>query len=292
MIVLSTRAEIRAAVGHARSTGKHIGLVPTMGSLHDAHLSLADRARTRAECTVLSIFVNPLQFGPNEDFAKYPRDLTRDVQLAEGRGLDIIFAPSVEEMYPQGDARVRVTPGVMAEHLCGPFRPGHFEGVLTVVAKLFSIVQPDVAIFGQKDFQQAALIRRMVLDLEFPVEIDVAPTGREADGLARSSRNVFLSAEQRAQAVSLSRALRDAAMHFDAGERSAARLVAGARGVLDAQPLVTTQYVELVNTNDLQPVEQAAPGDVLAIAAFLGSTRLIDNWILGSDNIRAGGVST
>jgi pantoate--beta-alanine ligase len=281
---------MRAALGQARSTGKRIGLVPTMGYLHDAHLALADRARMRADSVVVSIFVNPLQFGPSEDFAKYPRDLEGDAQLAKQGGVDIVFAPTVEEMYPQGEARVRVTPGAMAEHLCGPFRPGHFEGVLTVVAKLFNIVQPDVAVFGQKDFQQAALIRRMVQDLDFPTEIDVAPTGREPDGLALSSRNTFLSAEQRAQAVSLSRALRNAQTHFAAGETDAARLIAGVRAELEAQPLVRTQYVEIVDPDALQPVERASSGDALALAAFLGSTRLIDNWILGTDNGSADGA--
>jgi pantoate--beta-alanine ligase len=290
VIVLRTRAEIRAAIGQARSAGKGIGLVPTMGYLHRAHLSLVDRARTRADCTVLSIFVNPLQFGPNEDFARYPRDLERDIQLAEEGGVDIIFAPSDEEMYPQGDARVRVTPGAMAAHLCGAFRPGHFEGVLTVVAKLFNIVQPDIAVFGQKDFQQAALIRRMVQDLDFSVQVDVAPTGREEDGLALSSRNMLLSAAERTQAASLNRALRAAETLFEAGERDAVRLVARVRSELDAQPLVRAQYVELVDANELQPVERASPGDALALAAFLGSTRLIDNWILGSVDGTADGI--
>lgn len=276
------RADVRAALGQARSAGRRIALVPTMGYLHDAHLALADRARTRAECIVFSIFVNPLQFGPNEDFAKYPRDLQRDVQLAEQHGVDIVFAPSAEEMYPQGDARVRVTPGALAEHLCGAFRPGHFEGVLTVVAKLFNIIQPDVAVFGQKDFQQAVLIRRMVQELEFPGDIDVAPTGREADGLALSSRNMFLGMAERAQAASLNRALRIAQSRFAAGETEAARLIAGVRAELDLQPLVRTQYVEIVDPDMLRPVERASAGDALAVAAFVGSTRLIDNWILGS----------
>jgi len=276
-MVVRTKAEVRRAVAAMRP--QRIALVPTMGYLHEGHLSLVDRARELADRVVLSIFVNPLQFGPQEDLDRYPRDLERDVELATGRGVDLIFAPDVREMYPGGEPIVRVVPGRLAETLCGAYRPGHFEGVLTVVAKLFGIVRPDVAVFGQKDFQQAVLIRRMVADLDLGIEIDVAPIVREPDGLAMSSRNVYLSPEERESALGLYRGLTRAAEAFAGGERDAERLRRLVHDEL-ARPGVRVQYVEVVDPETLQPTQPASPGNVLAVAAFVGQTRLIDNVIL------------
>ena len=276
-MVVRTKAEVRRAVAGMRP--QRIALVPTMGYLHEGHLSLVDRARELADRVVLSIFVNPLQFGPQEDLDRYPRDLERDVELATGRGVDLIFAPDVQEMYPGGEPIVRVVPGRLAETLCGAYRPGHFEGVLTVVAKLFGIVRPDVAVFGQKDFQQAVLIRRMVADLDLGIEIDVAPIVREPDGLAMSSRNVYLSPDERESALGLYRGLTRAAQAFAGGERDAERLRRLVHEEL-ARPGVRVQYVEVIDPETLQPTQPAGPGNVLAVAAFVGQTRLIDNVIL------------
>ncbi|HEX7050982.1 MAG TPA: pantoate--beta-alanine ligase [Longimicrobiales bacterium] len=285
MNVVTTRAAVREAVARLRtgaepSRGARIALVPTMGSLHEGHLSLVDRARERADHVVLSIFVNPLQFGPGEDFERYPRDAERDLRLAEARGVDVVFLPEAGEMYPAGAPAVQIVPMRLADRLCGAFRPGHFQGVLTVVAKLFHVVQPDVAVFGQKDYQQALLVQRMVQDLDFPIEIEVAPIVRESDGLAMSSRNVYLEPEARASASSLWRGLRSAAEAFGAGERDAARLRRLVLESLGAEPGIRPQYVELVHPTTLEPLEEAEPGAVLAAAVFVGETRLIDNVIL------------
>ncbi len=284
MKTVTTRAELRAAVALVRARDARIGLVPTMGYLHEGHLALVDAARASVGpggLVVMSVFVNPLQFGPGEDLDRYPRDLPRDAQLAAGRGVDLLFAPTTEQMYPADAPEVQVVPGAMADRLCGAFRPGHFRGVLTVVAKLFHLVQPDVAVFGRKDFQQATLIRRMVRDLDFPVEIVVAPTVREADGLALSSRNVYLSPPDRRAAVALSRALAAARAAFAGGERAATKLLATARAVLEAEPRVRLQYLELVDPDTLEPAERPDARSVLAVAAHLGATRLIDNAALG-----------
>jgi pantoate--beta-alanine ligase len=284
MRTVTTREELRAAVAAARAGGARIALVPTMGYLHEGHLSLVDAARAAADFVVLSIFVNPLQFGAGEDLERYPRDLRRDAALAAARGVDLVFAPAVEEMYPAGEPRVTLSPGRMAERLCGATRPGHFAGVLTVVAKLFLLAQPDVAVFGRKDFQQAVLIRTMVRDLDFPLDVVVAPTVREADGLALSSRNVYLGAQERRSATALSRALAAAQAAFARGEQEPARLLAAARAVLSADSRVQVQYLELVAPDTLEPVTGVGAGaraaradDVLAVAAFVGPTRLIDN---------------
>ncbi len=283
MIRVATREALRASVAEARRKGHRIGFVPTMGYLHEGHLSLIDEARTRADTVVISVFVNPLQFGPQEDLARYPRDLERDAQLVAARGGDILFAPSVEEMYPHGNAAVVITAPGLADRLCGAFRPGHFQGVLTVVAKLFHLVTPDIAVFGRKDFQQYVLIRRMAADLDFPVEVVAAPIVRDVDGLALSSRNVYLSAAEREDALLLSRSLRAADAEFRAGFTEAARLIAKARATLAAGRTVSLQYVELVDTSSLDAVSQARAGDVLAVAAIVGSTRLIDNIALHDD---------
>lgn len=279
MRTVRTVDELRRAVAAARSKGRTIGFVPTMGSLHEGHLSLVDEARDRTGLVVLSIFVNPLQFGPGEDFDAYPRDEARDAEQAEQRGVDILYAPDVREVYPDGELVVRVVPKKLADRLCGLSRPGHFEGVLTVVAKLFGMVQADVAVFGQKDWQQATLIRRMVKDLDMPVEVVVAPIVREEDGLAMSSRNTYLTPPLRERALSLSRGLFAARDAFAEGVTDAERLKAKVRGTMrgaDVEP----EYVELVDPDTLDPLEEAAPGALLAIAARVGETRLIDNLIL------------
>lgn len=280
MRVLTTAAELSAALAPERAAGRTIGLVPTMGFLHEGHLGLCDALQGRCDVLVLSVFVNPLQFGPAEDLARYPRDLERDVRLAAERGVHYVYAPAVEDMYPYGAAHVLVSAPDLSNRLCGAFRPGHFEGVLTVVAKLFHRVAPDVAIFGQKDLQQAALIRRMVQELDFPVQVEVAPIAREPDGLARSSRNVYLSPEERQAALALWRGLDRARAAFAGGITDATALADRVRAVLAEEPLVRPQYVEVVDPDTLAPVARAVPGTALALAAFVGSTRLIDNLIL------------
>jgi pantoate--beta-alanine ligase len=271
---------LRHLLADLRIRYERIALVPTMGALHEGHLALVDRARERAGCVVMSLFVNPLQFGPSEDFARYPRDRERDVQLAEARGVDIMFAPQPDELYRTGRA-VSVVPTALASRWEGASRPGHFTGVLTVVAKLFNIVQPNVAVFGQKDIQQATLIRAMVRDLDFPIEIVVAPTVREQDGVALSSRNAYLSTPDRERARILSRALfavRDAFTH---GERSTAALEALGNSLVRSEPRITVEYLAVMDPETLEPVELASRGSIVAIAARVGQTRLIDNVILG-----------
>ncbi|MEP7066068.1 MAG: pantoate--beta-alanine ligase [Gemmatimonadota bacterium] len=277
---------LRAALAEPRRSGAGIALVPTMGALHEGHLALVDCARERAACVVMSLFVNPLQFGPNEDFARYPRDREGDASLAETRGVDVLFAPQPDELYRAGRA-VTVVPTALASRWDGASRPGHFAGVLTVVAKLFNIVQPDVAIFGQKDVQQATLIRAMVRDLDFPIQVIVAPTVREQDGMALSSRNAYLRASDRKRARVLSRALfamRDA---FDGGERSVAALEATGNAVVGTEPEVKLEYLAVMDSDTLEPAPLATAGSVIAIAARVGSTRLIDNIILGAPSAGA-----
>ena len=277
MIVAKTIGEVRSALFTSRQ--RRVGLVPTMGALHQGHLSLVRAARAKCDFVVVSIFVNPTQFGPQEDLSKYPRTLERDCALLEREGVELVFVPEVEEMYPAG-AVTWVTVEGLSERLCGRSRPGHFRGVTTVVAKLFHIVQPDAAFFGQKDAAQAAIIRRMVRDLAVPVEIVVCPIVREADGLALSSRNVYLTAEQRTQALGLSRALGEVEAAFRGGERDAAKLAALGRAVVAAEPGVRLDYFEIVDADDLEPVGEAA-GALVAVAAWVGTTRLIDNVVLG-----------
>jgi pantoate--beta-alanine ligase len=273
-------AALRGWLRTARAGGRRVGLVPTMGSLHEGHLALVDEARRRADAVVLSVFVNPLQFGPAEDFERYPRDLGRDRGLADGQGVDLLFAPSVEVMYPPG-AETRVVPGPAAARWEGEVRPGHFTGVLTVVAKLFHLVEPAVACFGQKDIQQFTLVRHMVRDLDFPVELALVPTVREPDGLALSSRNAYLDPAQRAAALSLSRGLTSAASAWSAGVGSGRALEARMAREIDAAPGVTADYIAAVDPEHFERVDQAVPGTILAVAARVGSTRLIDNLILG-----------
>jgi pantoate--beta-alanine ligase len=248
-----------------------------MGFLHEGHLSLVDRAHELADAVVVSIFVNPLQFGPAEDLATYPRDEARDLMLLEERGVDLVFVPGLEEMYPAGDPLVTVSPGSLEQRLCGAHRPGHFRGVLTVVAKLFGLVRPDLAVFGRKDFQQAVLTRRMSRDLDLGVRVETGPTVREDDGLAMSSRNAYLKPAERADAVGLYQALSAAVALFRGGEGRAATLLTAVRREISHHPLLSLQYVELVDPEALDPVDSASAGDVIALAAFCGTTRLIDN---------------
>jgi pantoate--beta-alanine ligase len=258
-----------------KQNARRVAFVPTMGYLHEGHLRLIDRAAALADDVVVSIYVNPLQFGPGEDFARYPRDLARD-----RAGAACLFVPATTDMYPR-EPVVRLSPGVLGAHLCGPRRPGHFEGVLTVVAKLFHMTEPDVAVFGRKDAQQAVMVRRLVEDLSLPIEIVVAPIVREADGLALSSRNAYLSADERASAPTLSRALEAAHQAFVGGVTSAAELETGARQRIEREPRFQVEYVEVVDPERLQPVATAQADTLLALAVRLGSTRLIDNIILG-----------
>jgi len=270
--------EMRAWSRAEREKGRRIGFVPTMGSLHEGHLRLVDRARDHADRVVLSVFVNPLQFGPQEDFERYPRSLARDRGLAAERDVDCLFVPDTAAMYA-AEPLVRISPGPMAETLEGAARPGHLAGVLTVVAKLFHIVEPDLAVFGRKDYQQALLVRQMVRDLDFPVEIDVAPTVRELDGLALSSRNAYLDPDQRRAALALSRALRAVEQAWRGGESNPAVLERRGMEVLRATG-VTPEYLAVVG-EAMRPVKQADARAVVVIAARVGATRLIDNVVLG-----------
>jgi pantoate--beta-alanine ligase len=280
MIQIDSIADLRRWVRGERAAGRRMAFVPTMGYLHEGHLRLVDEARARADTVLMSIFVNPLQFGPNEDLARYPRDLPRDRRLAEARGVDALFVPSEAVMYPPG-SEIRVVPGPTAARWEGAARPGHFEGVLTVVAKLFHLAEPDIACFGRKDIQQATLVRQMVRDLDWPLEIVVVPTVREPDGLALSSRNAYLDADLRRRAVILSAALRAAHERFRAGERQAGALEAVTRDTLASEPTVEVEYVAVAEPRTLAPVETVEADTVVALAARLGRTRLIDNIILG-----------
>jgi pantoate--beta-alanine ligase len=273
---IPTVAGIRAAVAQARAEGKIVGLVPTMGALHQGHLSLIRRARAECGFVVVWIFVNPTQFGPQEDLERYPRDLERDRMLAAEAGADVIFNPSVAEIYPQGFSTWVEVEG-LGDGLCGASRPGHFRGVCTVVAKFFNICEPDKAYFGRKDAQQLAIIRRMVRDLNLRPEIVGCETVREADGLAMSSRNAYLSPDERRQAVVLNQALRTAERLVREGERDAAAIEASIRAVLGSAPLADVDYVAIVDAEDLQPVSTIAGDCLIALAVRFGATRLIDN---------------
>jgi len=275
---LSNLSEMRAWSRSERSRRHTIGFVPTMGYLHEGHLRLVDRARELAERVVVSIFVNPLQFGPHEDLARYPRDLPRDRQLAEARGVDCLLVPETAAMY-SADPLVRVVPGPVADTLEGTARPGHFTGVLTVVAKLFHIVEPDVAVFGRKDFQQAMLVKWLVQDLDFALAIDVAPTVRELDGLALSSRNSYLNPDERRSALALSRALRTLEQKWRGGEADPVKLQRAGLEAMHA-PGVIPEYCALVD-EDVQPVSRVTARTVAAVAARIGKTRLLDNVVLG-----------
>lgn len=263
--------------------GASVGFVPTMGALHAGHMSLVALSRAKAERTIVSIFVNPLQFGPNEDYAKYPRPFEKDYALLKAAGVDAVFVPEAEMLY-RPDASTYVAEDRVSLPLCGAFRPGHFRGVATIVLKLFNLVQPTHAVFGQKDAQQCAVVERMVRDLDVPIEIVRGPIVREPDGLALSSRNLYLSAEERQAAPLIYQSLQAAKRAFAAGERNAAQLVAIGRAVLEAESRFRLQYWELRDPESLEPIERVGSGPALiAIAAYLGSTRLIDNEVLAQD---------
>ncbi|WP_367948656.1 pantoate--beta-alanine ligase [Rathayibacter sp. VKM Ac-2857] len=267
--------ELRGTLQEARRSGARIALVPTMGALHDGHLALVDRAREIADVVVVSIFVNPLQFGPNEDLDRYPRDLAADVALLEERGVAHVFAPSVAEMYPDGPSSTRVVAGKVGSLYEGRSRPGHFDGMLTVVSKLLHIVQPDVAMFGQKDAQQLFLVRRMVRDLDLPVAIEGVDTVREADGLALSSRNRYLDARERRAARTIPLLLEAAA---SAADRGIDAVIAAAQSASMGEPLVKLDYLVVANPATLLPVDDDHRGPALVlVAAVVGSTRLLDN---------------
>ena len=279
MEVLHTVAELRQWSRHERSGGSMIGLVPTMGALHAGHASLIRAAAATCGRVAVSIFVNPSQFGPSEDYARYPRAFEADCALAQAEGADAVFAPTVEELYPAGGTTFVEVEG-LGNRLDGASRPGHFRGVATVVAKLLIASEADRAYFGQKDAAQVAVVRRMVADLRLPAEIVVCPIVREPDGLALSSRNRYLSPAERAQALVLSRAIRQAESLAGAGERRSSALIAAARRSFAAVPEVRIDYIAAVDWATLDPVAIAAPGTLFAVAAWVGQTRLIDNTIL------------
>ena len=277
MNVIHTIEQLRMVVLEAKQQRKTIGLVPTMGYLHEGHLTLVSAARKENDVVVMSIFVNPTQFGPNEDFESYPRDLERDTKLAESVGVDYIFAPSIEEMYPH-DGGIMIRAGLQATLLCGASRPEHFDGVLQVVAKLFNLVQPDRAYFGQKDAQQVAIIQTMVRDYNFPIDLRIVPVVREEDGLAKSSRNVYLTAEERSQAPAIQQALQLAKLElFESGDTEKA--VKLATKLIQDNLNGTIDYLSLLSYPDLSEVTDKTQQVVLAVAVFVGKTRLIDNLI-------------
>jgi pantoate--beta-alanine ligase len=277
--VASTIAEVRAAVTAARSRGQRVGFVPTMGALHAGHAALVRVAKRQSDFVVVSVFVNPTQFGPNEDFAKYPRTLDDDRRITADAGGDLVFAPTAAEMYPPTAVTFVEVPKLDAV-LCGPRRPGHFRGVATVVLKLFHIVRPDVAVFGAKDAQQAIILKKMVADLNVPVEMVIAPTVREADGLAMSSRNRYLSATERAEAPKIYRALRDIQARAAAGETDVARLESALLAAVAAIPGARVDYASILDAENLAPMGRLDRPALAAVAVFLGTTRLIDNVLL------------
>ncbi|MGD0214173.1 MAG: pantoate--beta-alanine ligase [Terriglobales bacterium] len=276
-------SETRAACRDARAGRKRLGLVPTMGALHEGHLSLVRAAKAQCDAVAVSIFVNPTQFGPAEDLSKYPRPFDRDRQLLEKEGVEILFAPTVEEIYANSNSTAGATWVVvegLSEKLDGRSRPGHFRGVTTIVSKLFHIVEPDAAFFGQKDAAQLAVIRRMVRDLDFAVEIVACPIVREPDGLAMSSRNAYLNREERNRALVLQLSLQRAQQLFRAGERNAAALISAGKEVFASEPQVKLDYFEIVDPDTLDPVERISQKALVAVAAYVGGTRLIDNVVL------------
>jgi len=283
MDIFRTISDMRAISRAVRRNDKRLGLVPTMGALHEGHLSLIRAAKSQCDTVAASIFVNPLQFGPNEDLAKYPRDFDRDCELLKKEGVDFLFAPSVEEMYPAG-AVTHVTVEGLSDRLCGKSRPGHFRGVTTVVSKLFHIAEPDVAFFGQKDAAQLAIIRRMVRDLNFPDEIKACPIIREPDGLAMSSRNAYLNAQERMAALALYRALKRVQELFDQGERNVTRLTDAGKRTFMEEKSARLDYLEIVNPDSLESLSDVEGTALAAVAGFVGMTRLIDNVVLGLVN--------
>ena len=281
MILCKTVEELRSEIASAKAAGKTIGLVPTMGALHEGHASLIKAANKENDLVVVSVFVNPTQFGPTEDLDSYPRTLDADCKLAEAQGADIVFAPSPKEMYPSEDMTWVEVTGEVTKVLCGRSRPIHFRGVTTVVSKLFNLAQPDRAYFGQKDAQQVQVLKRMVKDLFFNLQLRIMPIVREADGLAKSSRNTYLSAEERQAGLILSRSLKHAQELFAAGERDPQKLVAATTAMIKAEPMADIDYVEIYQMPDLNECQNPMQGEnLLALAVRFGTTRLIDNTIL------------
>lgn len=276
MRLVDTISDMKAIIRSNRTMGKTIGFVPTMGYLHEGHLSLANRSVQDNDCTVMSIFVNPTQFGPSEDFEKYPRDMERDLSLAESAGVDVVFAPSVAEMYPE-EYKTYVNVEDITGVLCGLSRPGHFRGVTTVVNKLFNIIEPNKAYFGQKDAQQVIVIKKMVRDLNMNLEIVTCPIIRESDGLAISSRNVYLNSEERKAAVILSKSLFEVEEIIKQGERSCVKVVQYLKDRIKSEDLAEIDYVEVVSVNGLEAIEQIRESVLIALAVRFGRTRLIDN---------------
>jgi len=279
MQIIKDPLELQQIALAVRTAGKRIGVVPTMGFLHAGHLSLVALARERCDVVILTLFVNPTQFGPKEDLGNYPRDFERDTAQCREAGVDLLFAPDAGAMYAP-DASVFVTEEKLSRGLCGAARPGHFRGVCTVVAKLFNLCLPHVAVFGAKDAQQLRVLRRMTRDLNFPIEIVAGPIIREPDGLAMSSRNTYLSADERRQALVLKRALDEAARLFRAGERAAAALKAAMAGLIAQAPAARVDYIEFVDDESLEPVQTLDKPTLLALAVYVGKTRLIDNAVL------------
>ena len=281
MILCKTVAELRSEIASAKAAGKTIGLVPTMGALHEGHASLVKTANQENDVVVVSVFVNPTQFGPTEDLDSYPRTLDADCKLAEAQGADIVFAPSPKEMYPSEDMTWVEVTGDVTKVLCGRSRPIHFRGVTTVVSKLFNLAQPDRAYFGQKDAQQVQVLKRMVKDLFFNLQLRIMPIVREADGLAKSSRNTYLSAEERQAGLILSKSLKHAKELFAAGERDPQKLVAATTAMIKTEPMADIDYVEIYQMPDLNACQSPMQGEnLLALAVRFGKTRLIDNTIL------------
>ena len=281
MILCKTVAELRSEIASAKAAGKTIGLVPTMGALHEGHASLVKAANQENDVVVVSVFVNPTQFGPTEDLDSYPRTLDADCKLAEAQGADIVFAPSPKEMYPSEDMTWVEVTGDVTKVLCGRSRPIHFRGVTTVVSKLFNLAQPDRAYFGQKDAQQVQVLKRMVKDLFFNLQLRIMPIVREADGLAKSSRNTYLSAEERQAGLILSKSLKHAKALFAAGERDPQKLVAATTAMIKTEPMADIDYVEIYQMPDLNACQTPMQGEnLLALAVRFGTTRLIDNTIL------------
>jgi pantoate--beta-alanine ligase len=282
MKIIASTNEMQQTARTLRRDGKSIALVPTMGFLHGGHASLLREGRKRSDILVLSLFVNPIQFGQNEDLDRYPRDAERDCRIADECGVDIVFTPEAADMYPQG-FQTSIAVRELSKPLCGAHRPGHFDGVATVVAKLFNIVMPDLALFGRKDYQQLALIRRMVADLNMPVAVIGMPIIRESDGIAMSSRNAYLSSEERRSALALSRALHDVRALFVSGVRSVETLRQKALSIIQQEPLLHIDYLEFCNEHSLQPLAEATEDTLFALAVKAGTTRLIDNTVLGEN---------
>jgi len=279
MLIVTQQSALREAVSKARAAGRRIGFVPTMGALHAGHRALIDATTRAGDFTVVSIYVNPTQFAAGEDFERYPRPVEADRSLCRDARVELLFEPVHEVIYPPGPP-IRVLPGPLADHLCGPFRPGHFEGVCTVVAKLFNLVQPDFAYFGQKDAQQSVIIRRMVEDLRMPIRIEVCPTIRESDGLAMSSRNAYLSPEERQRALCLYAALGTGRERLVAGETSCGRIIAAMAAIVDKVGGVRVDYLSIVDPETLEDLSEPRPRMLVAGAIRLGKTRLIDNLLV------------